>query len=171
MTKVFAALAGLLIISCSDDGVSVPPDIPIQTLLTTPDTIVVENRKMYLSTFLWRDFQPVSPKDGKPLIALVYVTGVDTMQLRITISADAVWIVYINQAWKSWLVNQDIPPADVKQNCLVKIARDGPKRPRLTTRPRWLRPAASANSKGTAVPRHIANLPKPSVNFTQAFAP
>ena len=127
MTKVFAALAGLLIISCSDDGVSVPPDIPIQTLLTTPDTIVVENRKMYLSTFLWRDFQPVSPKDGKPLIALVYVTGVDTMQLPITISADAVWIVYNNQAWKSWLVNQDIPPADVKQNCLVKIARDGPK--------------------------------------------
>ncbi len=126
MKKFVIAFISLFIFGCSDDGVSIPPDIPIQKLLSTPDTIVVENRRIYLSTYMWRDFQPISPENGHPLIAIVYLTAVDTIPLPKNISADGIWIVYNNEVWKSWLTSESTPP-EIKPNRLVKVAREGPK--------------------------------------------
>ncbi len=110
---------------CSDEGASAPPDLPPSQLQAARDTITVEGRKLFLATFIWRDFMPVSPPDGKPLIAVLYVTATDTVPLPGSISADAVWIVYDNQVWKSWL--RDDPAAgENKRYRLVKIAREGP---------------------------------------------
>ena len=114
-------------IGCSDNGVSVPPDIPISQLRAYPDTMTVEGRRLYLTTYMWRDFQPISPPDGKPLIAIVYVTARDTAQLPSSISTDAIWIVYNNQVWKSWFTNEPIAPDLLKPYRIVKIAREGPK--------------------------------------------
>ncbi|MGA2784859.1 MAG: hypothetical protein ABSF09_09210 [Candidatus Bathyarchaeia archaeon] len=116
----------LILFGCSDNVVSVPPDIPINQLLASPDTIRIGTRQLYLSTYMWRDFQPISPPDGKPLIAIIYVTGIDTAQLPGSISTDAVWIVYNNQVWKSWYSNESIPPDELRPNRIVKIARNGP---------------------------------------------
>ena len=60
---------------CSDVEVTnnnepVLPDIPVEQLLGYPDTIYIEGRQVYLSTYMWRDFMPISPPDGKPLIAI-----------------------------------------------------------------------------------------------------
>lgn len=126
--KVFVLLSmTLILVGCSDNGVSVPPDIPINQLLASPDTVRIDTRQFYLSTYMWRDFQPISPPDGKPLIAIIYVTATDTAQLPSSISTDAVWIVYNNQVWKSWFTNEPIAPSELKPNRIVKIAREGPK--------------------------------------------
>ena len=94
-TEVFMRLSIFVLLfvvglGCSDLGVSVPPDIPISQLRSAPETITVEGRQLYLTTFIWRDFQPISPPDGKPLIAIIYVTATDTAQLPGSISTDAV---------------------------------------------------------------------------------
>jgi len=125
--KIIVTFISLLIIGCSDNGISIPPDISIQELLSTPDTITVENRKMYLTTYMWRDFQPISPENGKPLIAIVYVTAVDTSQISENISADAIWIIYNGQVWKSLFSKENIPSEVLKPNQVGKIAREGPK--------------------------------------------
>jgi len=127
MNKFVLLLISLILIGCSDNGISVPPDIPINQLLSSPDTILIDTRYFYLSTYIWRDFQPISPPDGKPLIAIIYITATDTAQLPASISADAVWILYNNQVWKSWFTNETISPSEFKPNRLVKIARNGPK--------------------------------------------
>lgn len=127
MIKFLPALISLLLVGCLDHGISFPPDIPVQKLLSTPDTIVVENRSMALSTYMWRDFQPMSSENGQFLIAIVFVTAIDTIQIPSNISADAVWIVHNNQVWKSWLSNKDAPAPEFKPNRIVKVARDGPK--------------------------------------------
>ena len=124
------SLINLIAIGCSDHPVSVPrvpqlPDVPISRLEGYPDTITAEGRQLYLSTYMWRDFQPISPPDGKPLIALIYITATDTAPLPESISSDAVWIVYNNQVWKSW--SEPIAPDERKPNRIAKIARDGPK--------------------------------------------
>jgi hypothetical protein len=125
--KIFMfLLITFVAIGCSDIGVSVPPDIPINQLLTSPDTIHIDTRHLYLSTFMCRDFQPISPPGGKPLIAIIYVTATDTAQLPSSISTDAVWVVYNNQVWKSWFTNE-LAPDELKPNRIVKIAREGPK--------------------------------------------
>ena len=126
--KVFVLLSMTIIVfGCSDNGVSVPPEIPVNQLLDSPDTILVDNRQLCLSTDMWRDFQPNSPPNGKPLISFIYVTATDTAQLPSSISTDAVWIVYNNQVWKSWFTNEPIARDLLKPNRIVKIAREGPK--------------------------------------------
>lgn len=127
MKKLILFLISLILIGCSENGISVPPDIPINQLLSSPDTILIDTRHLYLSTYIWRDFQPVSPPDGQPLIAIIYITAADTAQLPGSISADAVWTVYNNKVWKSWFTNEAISPSELKPNRLVKIARNGPK--------------------------------------------
>ncbi len=78
ISNLLSLLTTTLFIQCSDsDSVSVPPDIPIETLLAAPDTLNIEDQSIVLTTYLWRDFQPLSPPNGKPLIApmkiLIYI--------------------------------------------------------------------------------------------------
>ncbi|MEG8946773.1 hypothetical protein [Rosettibacter firmus] len=117
----------LTIISCTENEEPTPPDIPINQLLSAPDTISIDSRKIYLSTYMWRDFQPISPPDGKPLTALIYITAKDTLNIKNLITADALWIVYNNQVWKTWLSDEIVPENELMPNRIVKIARNGPK--------------------------------------------
>jgi hypothetical protein len=127
MKMLVLLLMLLVVVGCEDNGVSIPQDIPVAQLQASPDTIIVEGRLLCLSTYMWRDFQPISSPDGKPLIAIIYVTATDTARLPSSISADAVWIVHNDQVWKSWLSDESIPPSELKPNRIVKIAREGPK--------------------------------------------
>jgi hypothetical protein len=111
---------------CADLGNEIPPDIPIARLMTAPDTVVVEGRHLYLTTYLWRDFMPISPPGGKPLIAIAYLTATDTAHLPATITADAIWIVRDSLAWNGWFTNETSPPGESRPNRIVKVARDGP---------------------------------------------
>lgn len=119
------ALAALIGCSESEKIISAPPDIPLDQLQAAPDTVQVEGQQLYLETFVWRDFMPISPPDGKPLVAVMYITSVDSARLPATISADAVWIVYGDQVWKSWIVDAANSVANGYR--LAKIAREGPK--------------------------------------------
>jgi hypothetical protein len=120
----------IFVLSCSDVGVEVPtppPDIPIEQLLAVPETTLVDGHVFVLSTYLWRDFQPIAPPDGKPLIALAYIDVIDTTRFPTTISSDALWIVWSNQVWKTYFT-QETPPQDPPGfNRLARIAREGPK--------------------------------------------
>jgi hypothetical protein len=116
----------VLLIKCSDP-VSVPPDIPIETLLASPDTLNIENHSIVLTTYLWRDFQPISPPNGKPLIALVYIEISDSSNIPSSMNSDAIYIVYNNQVWKSFFSTEERPPDEMKPFRLTKIARNGPK--------------------------------------------
>ncbi len=127
MRICMSLVVAMSLIGCSQNPVSAPPDISINQLLASPDTISVDGTQLYLATYMWRSFQPICPPDGTPLIAICYVTGTDTTQLPSTISADAVWIVYDNQVWKSWFTNEPPPSDELRPNRIVKYARDGPK--------------------------------------------
>ncbi len=111
---------------CSNP-VSAPPDIPMETLLSAPDTLNIENQKLILSTYMWRDFQPISPPNGKPLIALVYIETVDSSVISSSIIANAVYIVYNNQVWKSFFTDGNLSPSELKSYRIAKIVREGPK--------------------------------------------
>ena len=44
--------------------------LPIQELLDAPEQLDIDNYSFALEAGLWRDFMPVSPPDGHPLIAV-----------------------------------------------------------------------------------------------------
>lgn len=131
MRKLILLAVSVFLFGCSQNPiqnpVSTPPEISIDQLLSSPDTISVDSIHLYLATYMWRSFQPICPPDGTPLIAICYVTKTDSTQLPGGISADAVYIVYNNRVWKSWFTNESIPSFELKPNRIVKYVREGPK--------------------------------------------
>ncbi len=107
------------------DPLSTPPDIPINELLSSPDTLKIENQKIVMRTYLWRDFMPISPPNGKPLIALVYIETIDSSTISPSISADAIYVVNGTEVWKSYFSKE--AAGEQKPFRIIKIARDGPK--------------------------------------------
>lgn len=123
---VLFVLLALFFVQCSNP-VSSPQDIPIKTLLSAENTLLIENKSVVLSTYLQRDFQPISPPDGKPLIAVASVETTDSSIISSSINLNAIYIVYNNQVWKSFFTNEERPSIEMRQYRIVKIARDGPK--------------------------------------------
>ena len=122
-----ASVALALVTGCEDLGVAVPPTLPVETLLAAPETLVVQNRTLTLSTNLWRDFMPSPDGDRSQLIALVYVEAVDPAPLPAGVSSDAVWIVSGKEVWKSFFSDEPRPPGEQRPNRICAIARDGPR--------------------------------------------
>lgn len=120
-------IASGTLIGCSQNPVSAPPSIPISQLLASPDTIIVDGRQLYLATYLNRDFMPISPPDGKPLVVNCYVSSTDTLDVNELISTDAIWVVYLGQVWRSWLTTPTAPINPYWAKSVAGIARDGPK--------------------------------------------
>lgn len=129
MNKKFKYLITLsaisvILISC-EDPISSPQEIPLEKLLSSKDTVEVDGKKIFLATYLQRDFMPVSPPGDKPLNAVVFIQTVDSTDLPASLEAEAIYIVNGNEIWNSFF-SKEIPP-DNSTYQLVRIARDGPK--------------------------------------------
>jgi hypothetical protein len=132
MRTYFGLSLLMLLLGCSDagtppSGLPAVPDIPINQLLAVPETTVVDGRTLVLSTVLWRDFQPICPPDGRPLLAVAYIDATDSATFPSTVSSDAVWVVSAGQVWKTYFTEESYPPYPPRPNRLEKIARNGPK--------------------------------------------
>jgi len=105
------------------------PTVPVEKLLAAPEEISVEGRKMILKTTLWRDFMPISPPDGKPLVASVSIETIDLKELPSSLTADRLWVIQDRkEAWESEPSDEPGPPKGLNEKHLLqKIARNGPK--------------------------------------------
>lgn len=108
-------------------GTKTSERLSLKKLLSAPDTLIVAGQRLVLSAYLWRDFMPISPPDGKPLRAVVTIKPVDAEYLPPGIDADQVWVIYRQEIWSQPLesVSGTVPQERLK--ILEKVARDGPK--------------------------------------------
>jgi hypothetical protein len=116
------------LLSCKDMGGEfiVPPEVkPLHELQTAPEHITIDEKKLVLWTYIWRDFQPIAPPDGHSLLAVVRVATVDSTALPPGLDADALWIVYGEQVWASWLQAPSHGTNSPYQ--IERFAKDGPK--------------------------------------------
>lgn len=100
---------------------------------TVPDQVTINGRSYRIApasasgTYLWRDFMPVSPPDGRPLMASIRVVAGDVGTFPQDITVDRVWI-YGPTVW-------DTAPAEVRRapeagtppQQIEVFASDGPK--------------------------------------------
>lgn len=115
-------LAGLALCSCQS-----PTSPGLDELLAAPEEIVVSGRAYTLETYLYRDFMPVSPPDGRPLTAVIWVTAVDRNPFPSNIDADRIWVVNKGEIWEAKLSAGSSSGDPTRQHQLEKVARDGPK--------------------------------------------
>lgn len=130
-------LIGLLTLSCtSDKWLSEPSgNISIDELLSAPESVIIEGRKLFLKTEMWRDFMPVVYPEGQqpafpgsPLLAIIIISVTDTTKLPSSIASDELWIINGNEIWNTPI--KDISYSDgplLKPFTIVKMVRNGPK--------------------------------------------
>ena len=130
-----ALLAGLMVTAllgaCRDpaDVASEwpPSSVPRDVLLAVPEQVDIDGRSYVLEAELWRDYMPVSPPDGRPLAAVVYVGATDLQDADHGLDVDRVYVVYGEDAREAPVADQDVlqpPPYRIR-----RIAQGGPKWP------------------------------------------
>lgn len=88
----------LALFGCSQKPTA-PDSMPPSELSAAPPTVSIGGKTLTLTASLWRDFQPISPPDGKPLTAVLRVSTVDGSAVPDDVRANMVWVVFGTEVW------------------------------------------------------------------------
>jgi hypothetical protein len=69
------------------------------SIASAPERVQIDGHEYTLTANAWRDFQPVAPPDGQPLIVVVNVSPTDMQPLPSNVAIDRVWVVNGEDRW------------------------------------------------------------------------
>ena len=92
-------------------------------IYTASEEVAMGNLTYSLETYMWRDFMPISPPDGKPLIVIIKIIAIDTEEFPLTISIERLWLIN-GLAIKSTLATNEYK---IYGNTLEMVFHNGPK--------------------------------------------
>ena len=124
---LFLILLGIIVpitilgfIGLNDSDTSTVPD----EILSASEEIVINGRFFNLETYIWRDFMPPSPPDGKPMIIIIRIIPNDSQAFPSDLDANRLWLINGEDIVSLTFTNETrIKPP----NILEKVAREGPK--------------------------------------------
>lgn len=114
----------VLVPACSDD-VTAPetPQVPAMTLAqlaSAPATLALSQQDYQLETYLWRDFMPNSPRDGKPMVAFTRLVSTDQQPIPGDVKLVYIWVVNGDRVWATTFSSEG-------GDATGRYARGGPK--------------------------------------------
>jgi hypothetical protein len=115
----------LVLSACSGQTPTAPASVPASALAGAPTQVTVSGKTLTLTTNLWRDFMPISPPEGKPLVAALQIRTGDASHVPSEVTADMVWVIHGDALWSA-TPREDRTRAETSPVYEV-IARDGPK--------------------------------------------
>jgi hypothetical protein len=121
-------ITGLIVmaaIACDRQAPAAPGPIPVDDLKAAPTSVTISGKTLTLAAALWRDFQPISPPDGKPLAAVIRVRAADATPVPTSVVAETAWVVFGDQVW-SGSPREERNRAETTP-VLETVLRDGPK--------------------------------------------
>lgn len=124
MLRRLAAVVSCVLAACG--GSATEPRLVADrgVLLSATATAELSGQTLTIAPYLWRDFQPSSPSNGRPMIAVIRVQSVDGSRLPAGVSADSVWVLWGAQTWAARAVEEQPRTASA---IFEVVARDGPK--------------------------------------------
>jgi hypothetical protein len=128
--KARIAVAGLVCVAATLAACSAAtgptPEVPAAELRQVPTSVTVGGATLVLEPYLWRDFQPISPPDGKPLAAVLRLRTSGDVALPAGVRVDAAWVVSGEAIWAARISDERLstPPGPPFYEA---VARDGPK--------------------------------------------
>ena len=115
----------LLVATSSCSAARMTASVPTRDLQSAPVSVIVGGQTLVLVPSLWRDFQPISPSDGKPLVAVLRVQTPDGAALAATFRVDGAWVINGAEVWTASVGEGKLEsPSPVAYQVMV---RDGPK--------------------------------------------
>ena len=118
------AVALMLAVACASPDSAVAPRDPAE-FRDVPATAVIGGLTLSLEPYLWRDFQPSSPPNGKPLVAVVRLHSVDGTAIPASVRVAGLWIVNGGEVWTASPREQQL--RTLGASMFEVVARDGPK--------------------------------------------
>jgi len=119
----------IIISGCEKDNIQNPNIKVDQDLITelnnkATGTIIIDTNNYFLDTYLWRDFQPISPPNGKPLISINWLIRADSNAIPVNIKLKLQYVIYGDSVWIADYTNETHLTPEFKQE---KVSRNGPK--------------------------------------------
>jgi hypothetical protein len=108
-------------------GCRKPADKNIKELLAAKDTVSIGQTQLKLESYLWRDFMPTSPPDGKPMRAAVTLVPVNAEKIPAEVDLVKLWVISDQTVWSTELQQVGSPDTTKSQPKIEKTASDGPK--------------------------------------------
>jgi hypothetical protein len=90
------------------------------------DTLAIGSNSFVLEAYLWRDFMPVSPPNGQPMISINWLISTDLVRIPNNISMVKQYVFYNDEIWVSDYENE-APAPSLPEYKLERISRNGPK--------------------------------------------
>jgi len=78
------------------------PVLTIDQLLASPDSLVVDGMPLTVSIYLYRDFFPISPPNGRPMTAFVTLDGSPPGSWPASVSDVYIWVIRdSSEVWRT----------------------------------------------------------------------
>ena len=125
MTKrLFIIMVALSFLSCDREEKSKVEILQIREKAV--ETLTIGLNSFVLDAYLWRDFMPVSPKDGKPMISINWLVCTNSIKIPDNISMVKQYVIYNDEVWETNYENE-VPAPSLPEYKLERISRNGPK--------------------------------------------
>jgi len=94
----------LCLYSCEKEPLESVENIKVDSvfaneLRSLPDSLIIENNTLILNTYLWRDYMPVSEKNGSKMYCVNKLTDINKQPIISTISLKKQYIVKDDEVW------------------------------------------------------------------------
>jgi hypothetical protein len=86
--------------------------------------ITIDSHDYFIDAYLWRDFMPISPPNGKNLISINWLIRADSSAIPDNIELKQQYVVYGDSLWMADYENETHQTPEYKQE---KVSRNGPK--------------------------------------------
>ena len=120
---VLAAFLPPALLACGAATPTAPSDVPLAELTAAPTRITADGKVLTLGAELWRDFMPISPPGGKPLIAALRISTGDGSPVPAGIKVETSWIIHEGEVWSAPVEQR---PRGATAPSYEVVARNGP---------------------------------------------
>ena len=80
-------------------NVKVDKDLILELKSKVVSTAIINSHNYFLDAYLWRDFMPISPPDGKPLISINWLISADSTAIPQNIELKQQYVIYGDSVW------------------------------------------------------------------------
>jgi len=68
-------------------------DAPLDWVKDVPEKLDMDDYRLIIETYLWRDFMPITPPEGKPLKAVIKVIAEGIKEIPGSIKVKYIWVI------------------------------------------------------------------------------
>jgi hypothetical protein len=126
MARIFIIIIVLSLFGCDKNGTEIDDKQILQIRREAVDTLIIGSNSFVIEAYLWRDFMPVSPENGQPMISINWLISTGLVDIPDNIKMVKQYVFYDELIWEANYENEE-PAPSLPKHKMERISRNGPK--------------------------------------------